>query len=192
MEIIKSKKLYLLIIGTLFISSYLLNQATEIYKCSAIYTLIFVVSRVAQVTYGKTRAIYALIASLTGSILFLGKLTYFINHKAISGLVIASFIAVTTSILFSIITVERLQNKHQLLSIKVNLISLLVAAITDGIIMGTFFTFNSVLNYTDIMNIFIKETLYKILYGCVTYILIRVMFETSVKGNMLLKQHGSV
>ena len=170
MEAIKNNKLYYFIISALCTLSYLLNYCSAIYQCAAVFTAIAVIVNASITVYGRTKTINGLAIALTTSVALLWKLPYHIDGKVINGLVIASFCSVMISIYWSSFIFHKMQGK--LSFAKANFISLSVAAIMDGFVMGVFFVINNNFTYTRIAELFAKEVSFKVMYGFIASVLI--------------------
>lgn len=179
-----NNKLYFASIGLLCTFTYLLNYCKAVYQCALIFTAIAITTNLIMSIYGKSKALTGLALSILVSFTLLWKLPYYIDGKLVNGLVFASFSSVMVSMYWSASIFQILRRKYNF-AIS-NALSLAVAALIDGVIMGVFFMINKGFTYERILDIFKKELFYKGLYGVVASVIIAVAFYV-FKNNKKLK-----
>ena len=185
---IVGNKLY--ICSTLLLCAliYLLNLCTAIYQCALIFTLIAIATNAVTFSCGKSQSLKGLAFAVLISFALLLQLPYYIDGKIVNGLVFASFLSLMISMYWSNSVFQKLTSKF---SIAIsNALSLVVASIIDGFIMGLFFILNNQFSYSRVLDIFSRELSYKMLYGFVASVIIFVvlkMFKTTNNLNHNLK-----
>jgi len=180
----KNNKLYFSSIGLLCSFTYLLNCCTAIYQCALIFTAIAITTNIITSIYGKSKALKGLVLSILVSFALLWKLPYYIDGKLVNGLVFASFSSVMVSMYWLVSIFQMLRRKYNF--VISNALSLGVAALIDGLIMGVFFIINNGFTYAKILNIFKRELFYKGLYGLVASVIIAIAFYV-FKNNKKIK-----
>lgn len=171
-----NNKLYIFSVVLLCVLTYLLNCCTAIYQCALIFTVIAITTNVITSIYDKPKALKGLAFSILVSFTLLWKL--------LNGLVFASFSSVIVSMYWLASIFQILHRKYNF-AIS-NALSLAVAALIDGIIMGVFFAINNGFTYERILDIFKRELFYKGLYGLVASVIIATAFYM-FKNNTKLK-----
>lgn len=170
----QSQKVYIFSALLLCTLTYLLNYCASIYQCALVFSIIAAVLNVITHVKNKELALKTLAIAVTVSFLLLWRMPYYIDGKLINGLVVASFMSLMISMYWSTIYFKKLC--EQVTIGKANFLSLGLAAIIDGMIMGVFFVINNNFSYARILDIFIKEVSYKMLYGVVTSMAIAQAF----------------
>ena len=179
-----NNKLYIFSVVLLCVLTYLLNCCTAIYQCALIFTVIAITTNVITSIYDKPKALKGLAFSILVSFTLLWKLPYYIDGKLLNGLVFASFSSVIVSMYWLASIFQILHRKYNF-AIS-NALSLAVAALIYGIIMGVFFAINNGFTYERILDIFKRELFYKGLYGLVASVIIATAFYM-FKNNTKLK-----
>ena len=156
-------KLYITSTLLLCILTYLLNYCTAIYGCALVFTIIAITVNATTVLYGRFKGLIGLSFAAIISFALLWKLPYYIDGSLVNGLVIASFSSLIVSLYFSSSALTRFYSRFGF--VITNALSLGIAAIIDGFIMGLFFVINNNFSYARIMDTFNRELSYKILYG---------------------------
>ncbi len=156
-------KLYITSTLLLCILTYLLNYCTTIYGCALVFTIIAIAVNATTVLYGRFKGLIGLSFVAIISFALLWKLPYYIDGSLVNGLVVASFSSLIISLYFSVSAFARFYSRFGFVIAKA--LSLGIAAIIDGFIMGLFFVINNNFSYARIMDIFNRELSYKILYG---------------------------
>ena len=177
-----NNKLYFCSIALLCALTYFLNVATGIYQCALVFTVLALVVNGLTSKFSKTKALVGLATAVTVSFLLMGKLPYYIDGKIINGLVTASLASVMISLYWSATIFQKLGSKFSF-AIS-NVLSIIAAAVVDGVIMGAFFIINNNLSYARVADIFIREVSYKTLYSLVASAII-------VAAMRMLKQNRS-
>ena len=182
-----NNRLYFFSIGLLYALTYLLNTATAIYQCALIFTLIAVTTNLLTSLYGKTKALTALSIAIIISFAQQWQLPYYIDGKIVNGLVTASFSSIIVSMYWSASIFQILNHKF---TVNVSTaLSLILAAIIDGLIMGLFFIINNNFSYERILDIFTREVSYKTLYGIITSMVISIAVDI-LKNNHKQKMNN--
>jgi len=184
---IQNNNLYFLSVGLLCLLSYLLNAVTAIYQCALIFTLIAVTVNAITFLYSKTKALTGLAIAVFVSFTLLWKLPYYIDRKIVNSLATASFSSVMISMYWSATVFQKLEDKC-VVSISTPL-SLAVGALIDGLVMGLFFIMNNNFSYERVLDIFIREVSYKILYAFVAFVIIATTLNI-VKNNQKQRVHA--
>ena len=156
-------KLYIASTLLLCILTYLLNYCTAIYGCALVFTIIAITVNATTVLYGRFKGLIGVGFAVVVSFALLWKLPYYIDGSLVNGLVIASFSSLIVSLYFSSSALTRFYSRFGF--VITNALSLGIAAIIDGFIMGLFFVINNNFSYARIMDTFNRELSYKILYG---------------------------
>lgn len=185
---IVDNKLYICSTLLLCALTYLLNFCTAIYQCALIFTLIAITTNAVTFTCGKSQSLKGLAFAIIISFALLLQLPYYIDGKIVNGLVFASFLSLMISMYWSASVFQKLTSKFNI--VLSNALSLVVASIIDGFIIGLFFTLNKQFSYSRVLDIFSRELSYKMLYGFVASVIIFVvlkMFKTTNNLNHNLK-----
>ena len=156
-------KLYIASTLLLCILTYLLNYCTAIYGCALVFTIIAITVNATTVLYGRFKGLIGVGFAAIISFALLWKLPYYIDGRLVNGLVVASFSSLIISLYFSTSALTRFCSRFGFAV--ANVLSLGIAAIIDGFVIGLFFVINNNFSYARIMDIFNRELSYKILYG---------------------------
>ena len=175
-----NNKLY--ITGTLLLCVliYLLNYCAAMYQCALIFTMIAITVNVTTVSTGRLKSLTGLVLAIITSFALLWKLPYYIDGHLVNGLVFASFLSLIISLYFSTSAFTRFYSRFGF--VIANVLSLGVAAIIDGFVMGLFFVINNNFSYARIMDIFNRELSCKVFYGLVASLLIFAVIRILQKG----------
>ena len=173
-------KLYIASTLLLCILTYLLNYCTTIYGCALVFTIIAIAVNSTTVLYGRFKGLIGLGFAVVISFALLWKLPYYIDGRLVNGLVVASFSSLIISLYFAVSAFARFYSRFGF--VIANALSLGIAAIIDGFIMGLFFVINNNFSYAKIMDIFNKELSYKMFYGALASILIFSVTRILQKG----------
>jgi len=165
-----TNKLYIASILLLLVLTYLLNQCKVIYECALVFTIITITVNATTVLYGRFKGLIGLSFAAIISFALLWKLPYYIDGRLVNGLVVASFSSLMVSLYFSTSALTRFCSRFGFAV--ANVLSLGIAAIIDGFVIGLFFVINNNFSYARIINIFSKELSYKMFYGLVVSFLI--------------------
>ena len=165
MNKIANNKLYISSVGLLCVFTYLLNFCTAIYPCALVFTIIALMTNAVTFIYGKSKSLKGLAFAIAISFAMFWKLPYYIDGKIVNGLVFASFSSLMISMYWSTSFFQKIVNKYNF--VISHALSLIVAAILDGVIMGLFFIINNQYSYARVLDIFSRELSYKILYGLI-------------------------
>jgi len=173
-------KLYIASTLLLCILTYLLNYCTAIYGCALVFTIIVITVNATTVLYGRFKGLIGLSFAAIISFALLWKLPYYIDGSLVNGLVIASFSSLIVSLYFSSSALTRFYSRFGF--VIANALSLGIAAIIDGFIMGLFFVINNNFSYARIMDTFNRELSYKMFYGILASFLIFTIIKILQKG----------
>ena len=173
-------KLYIASTLLLCILTYLLNYCTAIYWCALVFTIIVITVNATTVLYGRFKGLIGLSFAAIISFALLWKLPYYIDGSLVNGLVIASFSSLIVSLYFSSSALTRFYSRFGF--VITNALSLGIAAIIDGFIMGLFFVINNNFSYARIMDTFNRELSYKMFYGILATFLIFTIIKILQKG----------
>jgi hypothetical protein len=173
-------KLYIASTLLLCILTYLLNYCTAIYGCALVFTIIVITVNATTVLYGRFKGLIGLSFAAIISFALLWKLPYYIDGSLVNGLVIASFSSLIVSLYFSSSALTRFYSRFGF--VITNALSLGIAAIIDGFIMGLFFVINNNFSYARIMDTFNRELSYKMFYGILASFLIFTIIKILQKG----------
>jgi hypothetical protein len=135
------------------------------------------------VTCGKSKSVGGLAFAILVSFTLLWKLPYYIDGKIVNGIVFASFSSLMISMYWSSSLFQKLVTRFKF--VVSNAISLILATILDGFIMGVFFALNNNFSYSRVLDIFSRELSYKILYGFVASAIIFVVLKIFKATNNL-------
>lgn len=177
---IMTNKLYIASILLLCALTYLLNYCTTIYQCALVFTIIAITVNIMTVMGGRFKSLTGLVSAIIISFAFLWKLPYYIDGRLVNGLAVASFSSLIISLYFSVSVFARFYSRFGF--VITNALSLGIAAIIDGFIMGLFFVINNNFSYARIMDIFNRELSYKMFYGVLASILIFIVIKILQKG----------
>ena len=179
---IVGNKLYICSTLLLCALTYLLNFCMAIYQCALIFTLIAITANAITFTYGKSKSLKGIAFAIVINFALLLQLPYYIGGKIVNGLVFASFLSLMISMYWSNSVFQKLTSKF---SIAIsNALSLVVASIIDGFIMGLFFILNNQFSYSRVLDIFSRELSYKMLYGFVASAIIFVVLKMFKTNNL--------
>ena len=173
-------KLYIASTLLLCILTYLLNYCTAIYGCALVFTIIVITVNATTVLYGRFKGLIGLSFAAIISFALLWKLPYYIDGSLVNVLVIASFSSLIVSLYFSSSALTRFYSRFGF--VITNALSLGIAAIIDGFIMGLFFVINNNFSYARIMDTFNRELSYKMFYGILASFLIFTIIKILQKG----------
>lgn len=162
-KIIICKKAYIWSTLLMCFFTYLLNFCTAIYQCALVFTVIAITINIVTFLYGKSKSLKGLAFAIIISFVLLMQLPYYIDGKIVNGLVFVSFSSLMISMYWSTSIFQKLTSKFNF--VISNALSLMSAAIIDGVIMSIFFIFNNYFSYSRILNIFSKELSYKMMYA---------------------------
>jgi hypothetical protein len=109
-------------------------------------------------------------------------LPYHIDGKIINGLICVSFSSLMISMYCSVSIFQKLIGRFNF--IVSNALSLISAAIIDGVIMGIFFTFNTHFSYLRILDIFGRELSYKMMYAFTAFVIMYLILKMSKNMNL--------
>ena len=170
------------IASTLLLCSltYLLNYCTLIYGCALVFTIIAITVNATTFLYGRLKGLMGLSFAAIISFALLWKLPYYIDGRLVNGLVVASFSSLIISLYFSTSALTRFYSRFGF--VIANALSLGIAAIIDGFIMGLFFVINNNFSYARIMDTFNRELSYKMFYGILASFLIFTIIKILQKG----------
>lgn len=178
-------KLYIASTLLLCILTYLLNYCTAIYGCALVFTIIVITVNATTVLYGRFKGLIGLSFAAIISFALLWKLPYYIDGSLVNGLVIASFSSLIVSLYFSSSALTRFYSRFGF--VITNALSLGIAAIIDGFIMGLFFVINNNFSYARIMDTFNRELSYKMFYGILASFLIFTIIKILQKGAAIIE-----
>lgn len=176
MNKIQNNNLYICSISLLCALTHLLNHCTAIYQCALVFTLIAIATNALTSSYGKSKSLKGIATAIVISFILLRKLPYYIDGKLVNGLVFASLSSLLVSIYWSTSVFHKLTPKYNF--VISNAFSLAIAAVIDGIVMGSFFMVNNNFSYGKILDIFSRELSYKILYGFIVSIIMLTVLKT--------------
>ena len=100
---------------------------------------------------------------------------YYIDGQIINGLVFASFVSLIISTYWSSLFFNNLKEKYSFLL--TNFISIFIAAVIDGFVMGLFFLINNKFSILRIIDIFVREISYKTIYDLAFSIILFISFK---------------
>jgi len=132
---------------------------------------------------GRFKSLTALSFAIIISFALLWKLPYYIDGRIVNGLVVASFSSLMISLYFSTTAFLKLRSRFDF--VVANALSLIVAALMDGFVMGLFFAINNNFAYSRILDIFSRELSYKMFYGFLASAIIFAVlkiFKTDIKA----------
>lgn len=175
MQTRKKNKLFSIMMTLLFPHFYLLNSCSEIYQCAVFFTCIVIIVNVNIAIHGRTKTLIGSAFALFVGFMMMRSLPYYIDGKIMNGLVFASFVSVIISLYWSTLIFKKMLNRIGL--VRANFISLFLAAIIDGFVMGIFFVINNNFIYTRIAEIFAKEVSFKVMYGVIASMLMAVILN---------------
>jgi len=162
-KIIICKKAYIWSTLLMCFFTYLLNFCTAIYQCALVFTVIAITTNIVTFLYGKSKSLKGLAFAIIISFVLLMQLPYYIDGKIVNGLVFVSLSSLMISMYWSTSIFQKLTSKFNF--VISNALSLMSAAIIDGVIMSIFFIFNNYFSYSRILDIFSKELSYKMMYA---------------------------
>ena len=155
--------------------TYLLNYCTAIYQCALIFTIIAITINTTTAICGRFKSLIGLVIAIVISFVLLWKIPYYIDGHIVNGLVFASFLSLMISLYWSTSALQKFSSKFSF--VVSNALSLIIAALIDGLIMTLFFVFNNNFTYSRILDIFSRELSYKIFYGFLASIIIFAAFK---------------
>lgn len=172
-----ANKLYIASTLLLCTLTYLLNYCAAVYRCALVFTMIVITVNVITAMDGKVKSLMGLASAIVISFTLLWKLPYYIDGRIVNGLAVASFASLMISLYFS--TFAFLKSCSRFSFVAANALSLTIAAITDGFVMGLFFVINNNFSYARILDIFSRELSYKMFYGflasAIIFVALRVL-----------------
>lgn len=180
----QNNKQYFLSIGLLCTLTYLLNHCTAIYQCALVFTVIAITANALTYFYGKSKTLRGIAFAIIVSFILLWKLPYYIDGKIVNGLVFASLSSIMISIYCSTSVFQKLTSKFSL--VLSNALSLVAAAVIDGVVIGLFFALNNNFSHERVLDIFSRELSYKMIYGFVASIIVFAVFK-AIKTSKSLK-----
>jgi len=153
-------KINIVTVSLLGILIYLLNQFCYVYQCALVFTsIVFIVSTQAlkiNPIEGYKYIILGIATSLP---------IYLIKGSLNNGLVIISLLSLLIASCSSIYTTTKLKTTYSMPVIL--LISILISAVIDGIIISAYLNLYSNFSLFKIINIFNLELFFKSIYGLV-------------------------
>jgi hypothetical protein len=136
---------------------------------------------------GRFKSLTALVSAIIISLALLWKLPYYIDGRLVNGLAVASFSSLIIYLYFSVYAFARFYSRFGF--VIANAISLGIAAIIDGFVMGLFFFINNNFSYSRIMDIFSRELSYKMFDGAFASLLIFSVTRILQKGTARLHEY---
>ena len=182
---IMTNKLYIANILLLCALTYLLNYCTTIYQCALVFTIIAITVNIMTVMGGRFKSLTGLVSAIIISFAFLWKLPYYIDGRLVNSLVVASFLSLIISLYFAVSAFARFYSRFGF--VIANALSLGIAAIIDGFVMGLFFVINNNFSYARIMDTFNRELSYKMFYGILASFLIFTIIKILQKGAAIIE-----
>lgn len=182
---IMTNKLYIASTLLLLVLTYLLNYCTAIYQCALVFTAIAITVNTVTAMRGRFKSLTGLGSAIIISFALLWKLPYYIDGRIVNGLVFASFLSLIVSLYFSTFAVLKFYDRFGF--VVANALSLIIAAVIDGFVMGLFFTINNNFTYSKILDIFSRELSYKMFYGVLASAIIFTtvkMVKTDIKAKV--------
>lgn len=155
--------------------TYLLNYCTAISECALVFTMITITVNLITFTCSKSKSLKGLAFAIVVSFTLLMQLPYYIDGSIVNGLIFASLSSLMISLYWSTSALQKFSSKFSF--VVSNTLSLIIAAIIDGILMSLFFAVNKNFSYLRILDIFSRELSYKILYGFLASIIIFAAFK---------------
>ena len=155
--------------------TYLLNYCTAISECALVFTMITITVNLITFTCSKSKGLKGLAFAIVVSFTLLMQLPYYIDGSIVKGLIFASLSSLMISLYWSTSALQKFSSKFSF--VVSNTLSLIIAAIIDGILMSLFFAVNKNFSYLRILDIFSRELSYKILYGFFASIIIFAAFK---------------
>jgi hypothetical protein len=155
--------------------TYLLNFCNKIYECALIFTCIILVTNCITFISNRNNSLKQLSLATLVSFIALFKMPYYIDGQIINGLVFASFVSLIISTYWSSLFFNNLKEKYSFLL--TNFISIFIAAVIDGFVMGLFFLINNKFSILRIIDIFVREISYKTIYDLAFSIILFISFK---------------
>lgn len=168
-------KFYIFSALLLCVFTHLLNVCTTIYQCALIFTIIAITTNGITLRYSPSQSLKTLAFAMILNFALLSKLPYYIDGKIVNGLVLTSFLSLLISMYFSTAVLQKLTDK--LCFMKANALSIILASVIDGFIMGVFFILNNQFSYSRVIDIFIREVSYKIIYILIASFIMNFYFK---------------
>lgn len=159
---ITHNKLYLAAVGAQCSMIYLVNNSKAIYQCALFFTLIAIITNIVSAYYGHFKALKGLAFGILINLALSWQQPYFINAKIVHGLTFASLAALGIASYWSVSIFRKSSNKFSFSM--ANAISMTVASVIDGFVMGAFFILNNHFTFAKVLDIFIREISWKIMY----------------------------
>lgn len=169
-----NNNLYIALTIILGVFTYLLNFFNKIAECSLVFVFLALTVNIIAETFGKQKAMRAIVLCIVVSFGLLWNLNYYIDGRVINGLVLASLLSVLLSTYCGMSLFLKLKSAHNFYnSFYVrNFISLTVCAIVDGVVMAGFFI--NQFSASRVLLIFFKEVSFKCIYSLIACIFIFV------------------
>lgn len=162
---------------------YSLNCFNKIWQCAFIFTLLTLLINFITYQKGIKKTISVIfLATIFAFVVSMNK-TYFIQGKPINGLFFASYFSVLVSLSMSSFFFMYLNKSKALSFIVSSFLTVIFAAIIDGLFMGVFFS--NLYPTLRVINIFTQEVAYKALYGgllCFVFKTLGSLFERKSKS----------
>ena len=177
---IMTDKLYIASTLLLLVLIYLLNHCKAIYECALVFTVVAITVNMTTAMRGRFKSLMGLVSAIVISFALLWKLPYYIDGRLVNGLAVASFLSLMISLYMSTSAFVRFYSRFSF--VIANSLSLGIAAIIDGFVMGLFFTINNNFIYSRILDIFSRELSYKTFYGILASAIIFAVIKILQKG----------
>lgn len=155
---------FALIIFLLCVPITLLAQCKQILECAIAFgTIIFICNEFTHIGGYSALPILYVSLGLVSGFYFLHPCEYRILGKLINGMVFASLFSLLISATCSNLMFKKcLQKMGQFRS---GIISIMIGVISDAILMSIFFAFEGSFGYRIILKIFVKDLIFKSLFG---------------------------
>ncbi len=181
----KTNNILMMLVITLFSSTFALNFCSKISQCALVFSIIIVAANILAELYSRKIALVATLASATISLLMLWNFEYKINGSVTDNVVLVSLLSIFISVF---IGTNALKSHINLSFYQRNILSFIACAFVDGVVMSGFFI-NKFSNAKILTN-FSKEIFFKLAYFSiictVIYVISNISQNTKKKSNSII------
>ncbi|MEI8294963.1 MAG: VUT family protein [Alphaproteobacteria bacterium] len=161
---------YIPLVMALGAFTYSLNYFNKIFACALVFVFLALIINLISELYGKARAMKSMALCAIASFCLLWNFDYYIYGRAVDGVVLASLLSVVASTYCGANVFAKLRRSYSFNTS--NLISLIICASVDGLVMSAFF----ITKYSmgTVLFILAQEVSFKCLYSLSIFALLFV------------------
>ena len=166
MKNLLNNKGYIVSFGTLMLSSFAINFCNQIYQCAFFFTLLMSASFMILQDHGRKTAFTSLFLALVVAGSLTTNMKYTIHGQMYNSIIMTSLISAFVAFTLASLTYTQ-ENKLRILPF------LAVAALSDGVIMSSYFA-----NKVNLENVFVilaQELFFKAIYALLATVVLSLL-----------------